>query len=269
MNYNVLNVDKDDTSTNNLQRKLNKQLRRLKEKELNDEINAKIQDLEEKLNIFNPVKTNFQKNKKKEKPIIKKEYKSIIKKEYKPKKKRILNEKEIKKKNDMKIIKKKLEKIRDIQEKKDEKIRTERAQRREKRLKSKKLDHHEYKKLVFDNTNDQVMVEFNAPNIKYIKMTLILSLTNYKIFIPFDIVYHILYYLINQMKSINNVYNVIPKDIYDYSKMKYSDKNIENKLKLKYHPDKTFGKTSHTMVFISKIIETKKKYINYNEMNII
>ena len=67
MNFNVLNEDKDDTSTNNLQRKLNKKIRHFKEKQLkhpDDIINEKIHELEEKLKYLNPVKTNTKKNKK-------------------------------------------------------------------------------------------------------------------------------------------------------------------------------------------------------------
>ena len=54
MNFNILKVEKEDTSTNNLQRKLN--LRHLKEKQPNDIINEKIHELEERLKYLNPVK---------------------------------------------------------------------------------------------------------------------------------------------------------------------------------------------------------------------
>ena len=255
MNFNVLNTlnalneDKDDTSTNNLQRKLNKKIRHLKEKQLkhpDDIINEKIHELEEKLKYLNPVKTNSKKNKKE---IISSD--KLLEQEYQKnsafwikcneKCKREERDKENIRKNNIKMIHKK-------------------------RRTTVKLSTNKYKEIIHKYTTDQLIEELNVSRIKLcIKniITLNMSLNNYKIYIPYDMILHIIHFTRNHIIEIPSIFKLIPKDIYSYNKKKYRDNQIEHQLELKYHPDNTNDKTIHTMIFIRKIMNIKEKYINY------
>ena len=257
MNFNVLNEDKDDTSTNNLQRKLNKKIRHLKEKQLkhpDDIINEKIHELEEKLKYLNPVKTNSKKNKKEKissDKLLEQEYQknSAFWIKCNEKCKREERDKENIRKNNIKMIHKK-------------------------RRTTVKLSTNKYKEIIHMYTTDQLIEELNVSRIKlYIKnniMTLNMSLNNYKIDIPYDIILHIIHFTRNHIIEIPSIiieipsiFKLIPKDIYSYNKKKYRDNQIEHQLELKYHPDNTNDKTIHTMIFIRDIMDLKEKYINY------
>ena len=90
-----------------------------------------------------------------------------------------------------------------------------------------------------------------------------MSLKNYKIYIPYDMILHIIHLTRNHIIEIPSIFKLIPKDIYSYNKKKYRDNQIEHQLELKYHPDNTNDKTIHTMIFIRNIMDLKEKYINY------
>ena len=80
---------------------------------------------------------------------------------------------------------------------------------------------------------------------------------NYKIYIPDDIINHIINFSRPRITEIPSIFKLIPKDIYSYSKKKYRDKNIDSQLVLKYN------QYYHTITFIMKIMDLKEDYINY------
>ena len=129
-----------------------------------------------------------------------------------------------------------------------------------KRRETIKLSVNKHIQMINEYTTDKLITELNAVKIKLIKndiITLNLCLNNYKIYIPDDIINYIINFSRPRITEIPNIFELIPKDIYSYSKKKYRDKNIDSQLVLKYFI------YYHTMIFIRKIIELKEDYINY------
>ena len=236
MNFDLLKVEKEDTSTNNLQRKLNKKIRHLKGKQPHGLNLKKIRELEEQLNYLNPVKPNI------------------------PKKDKISSDK---------LLEQEYKKNSPFWIKRDEKFKREEKERHKKeyyrkqmllqKKQSVKISTNRYETIINKYTNSKLIKELNEPNIKLIKnniMILGMSLNNYKISIPDDIINHIMNFTRNHLTVIPSIFSIIPKDICIYSKRKYKDKNLEHQLVLKYN------QYYHTITFVFLIINSKEQYIN-------
>ena len=93
-------------------------------------------------------------------------------------------------------------------------------------------DNGENKKLTKDQAIEILEREIQDDNIKLIKnniMILGMSLNNYKIYIPYDMILHIIHFTRNHIIEIPSIFKLIPKDIYSYNKKKRVYSLVHNK----------------------------------------
>jgi hypothetical protein len=231
-----LDVDAEDTSTSNLSRKLAKMKRRLDNNPNDKDLKKRIEELEL---IVNPPKNDHKKkkvNNKKDKnePYINLDEEYLKHREYWKEYRRV-------------------QEINRVVEK--ERIIAEKLKKRKEYYHSKRLNNDKVTKLIDENSDDDLLMEYRNNKMNGIKFHILMVL--YRMNYPSDIMMVI-------MENVKKDIYYIPiklfiqPDIFGYIERKYKLKNIENTLKLIYHPDKTRGKTNQLFIFINKIFDSKR-----------
>jgi len=238
--FSSLSVDAEDTSTGNLSRKLEK-MKRVQERNPTTGRAIKIQELE---NIVKPppksipVKTS-KNNKKNHKKLEKEKEKQRLYHERmveKEKKRHKKEEEDRKREQDYEEYKK------DMKDKEDER-------------KRRKLMSDSYAMEQIDKFKDHKLldefVNLKMRDLKYC-ILMVLDWLGY----PNEIIRLIMSKVKKTMLDIP-IKLFIQPDIYDYIRRKYKNNKTERTLKLKYHPDKTNGKTNQLYIFLHNIMNEK------------
>jgi len=234
--FSSLSVDAEDMSTGNLSRKLEK-MKRMQERNPMVERAGKIQALERIVNPPIPVQSKKKKNNKKslEKEAEKQRiyHERMVEKEKKRVKK---EEEERKREREYEEYKK------DMKDKEDER-------------KRRKLMSDSYAMEQIDKFKDHKLID-EFVNLKMRDLKYCILMVLYWLVYSTEIIRLIMSKVKKSMLDIP-IKLFIQPDIYDYIRRKYKNNKTERTLKLKYHPDKTNGKTNQLYIFLHNIMNEK------------
>ena len=239
--FSSLSVDKEDTSTGNLSRKLEK-LKRMQEKNPTAERAGKIQELESIVHPPKsiPVQSKKKMNKKKSQKKLEKEEEN----------QRIYNERMVEKEK-KRLKKEEEEQKRDREYEEYKKDMKNKEQERKRR----KLMSDSYAIEKIDKFKDhRLQCEYVNLKMRDLKYSILMSLD--WLGYPNEIMRIIMSQVKKGMLDIP-IKLFIQPDIYDYIRRKYKNNKTERTLKLKYHPDKTNGKTNQLYIFLQDVMNTK------------
>jgi len=240
--FSSLSVDAEDTSTGNLSRKLEK-MRRMQERNPTTERAIKIEELDKIVNPPpkpNPVQSKKKMNKEKNHKKLEKE----------AEKQRLYNERKVEK-----------EKKRIKKEEEDRK--REQEYEEFKRDMKNKEDERKRRKLMSDSYAVEQIDKFKDKRLQCEFVDLKMRDLKYDILMVLDWLGYpneVMRIVMSQVKK--NMLDIpiklfIQPDIYDYIRRKYKNNKTERLLKLKYHPDKTNGKTNQLYIFLQNVMNSK------------
>ncbi len=237
--FSSLSVDADDTSTGNLSRKLEK-MKRIQEKNPTTERAIKIQELDKIVNPPpKPIPVKTSKKKKNHKKLEKEEEKQRLYHErmVEKEKKRVKKEEEDRKREqEYEEFKK------DMKDKEDER-------------KRRKLMSDSYAMEQIDKFKDKKLQDEYVKNkMRGVKYDILMVLD--WLGLPNEVMRIIMFQVKKSMLDIP-IKLFIQPDIYDYIRRKYKNNKTERTLKLKYHPDKTNGKTNQLYIFLQNVMNSK------------
>ncbi len=236
--FSSLSVDAEDTSTGNLSRKLDK-MKRMQERNPTTERAIKIEELDK---IVNPPPKSI--------PVKTSKNKKNYKKEKEADKQRLYNERKVEK--EKKRIKKEEEERK--KEREYEEFKREMKDKEDER-KRRKLMSDSYAIEQIDKFKDKKLqceyVDLKMRGVKY-DILMVLDWLGY----PNEVIRIIMSQVKKSMLDIP-IKLFIQPDIYDYIRRKYKNNKTERTLKLKYHPDKTNGKTNQLYIFLQNVMNSK------------